>query len=194
MGLLPKAKHEQFAQLVARGESAGQAYVSAYGAAKGADQSACRLLKNAQIRSRIGELQAEISSNMLNASIRERNFRLQALQNRWDLLSRVIRERAETYGQMSSDGAPAAEGDGQGAEPKTEWTRAPGAGTGLLCLDYRGKDAVQAVWKVDTGLLAEMRAIEEQAARELGELNPEPGGGGRGGPPVQVNVTFVSAA
>lgn len=171
--MLNKAAREQFAQLVARGESAGQAYVAAYGPAKGADQSAFRLLRNAQIRRRIGELEAEISSKLLEASIRERNTRVKALQNRWDLLNAVIQERAEIYGQMGEE-------------------RGPGAGTGLLCLDYRGKDAVQAIWKVDTGLLSEMRHIEEQVARELGQWDPEPAAAGAI-VPVTVNVTFVAS-
>ena len=191
MPILSKPKHEEFAQLVARGESAGQAYVSAYGPAKGADQSACRLLKNAKIRGRIGELQAEISANLLNASIRERNFRLQQLQNRHDSLMVVIRERAAVLGKLNIHGAdmqPPQREDGTRNEPSL-CLPAPGAGTGLVCLDWRGKDAVRAVWKVDTGLLAELRAIEHQAAEELGELPGDEAGGKQD---VVVNVTFVS--
>lgn len=182
MALLSKPKHEMFAQLVARGDTRGKAYVSAYGATKGADQSALRLLKNAQISARIAELRLAISSKMLSASIRERNFRLQQLQNRHDSLMQVIKERGEVLGKLNF------EGDAAGKDE----TPAPGAGTGLVCLDWRGKDAVRAVWKVDTGLLAELRALEEQAARELGELNPAPNSSS-GGSAVQVNVTFVSA-
>ena len=45
----------------------------------------------------------------------------------------------------------------------------PGGTTGLLVKDYKGKDADQPVHKVDTSLLAELRAHEKQAAEELGQ-------------------------
>jgi hypothetical protein len=45
----------------------------------------------------------------------------------------------------------------------------PGGTTGLLVKDYKGKDADQPVYKVDTRLLAELRAHEKQAAEELGQ-------------------------
>jgi hypothetical protein len=44
-----------------------------------------------------------------------------------------------------------------------------GGATGLLLKDYKGKDADQPVYKVDTRLLAELRAHEKQAAEELGQ-------------------------
>jgi hypothetical protein len=42
----------------------------------------------------------------------------------------------------------------------------PGGVTGLLCKDYKGKDADQLVTKIDTGVMAlsaEFRALERQA-------------------------------
>ena len=48
----------------------------------------------------------------------------------------------------------------------------PGGATGLLCKDYKGKDADQLVTKIDTGVLAmsaELRALERQAAEELAQ-------------------------
>ena len=44
-----------------------------------------------------------------------------------------------------------------------------GGASGLLCRDYKGKDADRAIYKVDTGLLTEMREHEKQAAQELGQ-------------------------
>ena len=198
MPLLTKPKHEHFAQLIAGGHTAGQAYVAAYGEAKGAAQSAFRLLKNAQIQGRIAELRGEISEKLLSTSIREKAFRLDALQRRWESLMQVIQERGQVLGKLNLDGYPikATDDKPEGEDAETDEISslpAPGAVTGLVCLDWRGKDALRAVWKVDTGLLAELRAIEEQAARELGELNPPPGGGGLNAAPVQVNVTFVSS-
>jgi hypothetical protein len=44
-----------------------------------------------------------------------------------------------------------------------------GGASGLLCRDYKGKDADRAIYKVDTGLLSELREHEKQAAQELGQ-------------------------
>src|SRR5207247_2573388 len=45
----------------------------------------------------------------------------------------------------------------------------PGGNTGLLVRDYKGRNADQPVYKADTTLMAELRAIERQAAEELGQ-------------------------
>lgn len=53
--------------------------------------------------------------------------------------------------------------------------KVPGGPTGLLCVDYKmqalgeGVSAPVPVYAVDTALLAEMRAIEQHAAIELGQ-------------------------
>jgi hypothetical protein len=44
--------------------------------------------------------------------------------------------------------------------------------TGLLCKDYKGKEAARLVTRIDTGVMAlsaELRAIERQAAEELAQ-------------------------
>src|ERR1017187_5622963 len=53
--------------------------------------------------------------------------------------------------------------------PSRSPTEVPGGTTGLLVKDYKGKDADTLVYKVDTGLLAELRNHEKQAAEELGQ-------------------------
>jgi len=45
----------------------------------------------------------------------------------------------------------------------------PGGNTGLLVRDYKGRNADQPVYKADTALMAELRAIMRQAAEELGQ-------------------------
>lgn len=55
---LKNAKHEHFAQLVSNGESATRAYVVAGYSEKGAHASATRLLRNAEICSRVAQLRA----------------------------------------------------------------------------------------------------------------------------------------
>jgi hypothetical protein len=79
--------------------------------------------------------------------ISSRNPRVQALQKRWDLLRKIIDERA--------------------ASP--EFADVPGGTTGLLVKDYKGKDSCMPVYRVDTATLAELRAHEKQAAEELGQ-------------------------
>jgi hypothetical protein len=47
-----------------------------------------------------------------------------------------------------------------------------GGATGLLCKDYKGKEADQLVTKIDPGVMAlsaELRALERQAAEELAQ-------------------------
>lgn len=45
-----------------------------------------------------------------------------------------------------------------------------GGSTGLLVKDYKGKDADRMVVQLDGSLLAEMRALEESVAAELGQV------------------------
>lgn len=78
--------------------------------------------------------------------------RVQALQDRWERMQRVIGERS--------------------IDP--EMLGVPGGSTGLLVHDVKSigsGDSVQVVdlYKVDTGLLKELREHEKQAAQELGQ-------------------------
>jgi HAMP domain-containing protein len=147
MPVLPKSKHEHFAQLVAKGVSVTKAYVSAGYSGKGAAASASRMLTNASICGRIAELRETLAAGTIALEIGNRNARVTALQSRWNRMRQVIDERA--------------------ASP--EFGDVPGGSTGLLCKTYVGKDADQPVYKLDTGLLAELRAHEQQAAQELGQ-------------------------
>ena len=147
MAVLDNSKHEHFAQLVAKGVSATKASTSAGYSDKGAKQSAARLLTNADLCARIRELQETLSAGTIALEISSRNARVQALQHRWDRMRRVIDERA--------------------ASP--DFAEVPGRTTGLLVKDYKGKAADTLVYKVDTGLLAELRNHEKQAAEELGQ-------------------------
>ena len=108
------------------------------------------MITNATVSARIAQLQGAIASQMLVSSIRDRNARIAALQERWERLQRVINERA--------------------ADPNMAGV--PGGRTGLILVRIRrvgrGKDATVRQYEVDTRTLAEMRAIEEQAALELG--------------------------
>lgn len=213
MAVLQKAKHEQFAQAIAAGQGSGQAYVSVYGASKGADQSACRLLKNAQISARIAELRSKVAEILLSDTILDQQTRLKAAENRWILLNQAREARAAEHRALAQlvrlvdvqlKVVP--------AEQFEEWCKAnpvlalgvtntaygiaylasilpPGGETGWILRDYRGKSADRVIFKEDTALAAEMRAIEESIARQLGQLTGEGVAGGIT-VPVQVNVVF----
>jgi hypothetical protein len=152
MPLLKNQRHELFAQQIAKGLSATQAYVKAGYSEQGAAQSADRLLRNADLKARIAEIQAELYAATKRALITERESRIRAYQDRWERMTRVITERA--------------------ADPKMKGV--PGGTTGLLCHTFKMVGSGPAAmlvdeYEVDTGLLREARAHEEQAAKELGQ-------------------------
>ena len=76
----------------------------------------------------------------------EPQCRVQALQDRWDRMRKLIHERGIEMADVAG-----------------------GWSTGLLVRDYKGKEATAEIYKVDTALLAELHAQERQAAEELGQ-------------------------
>jgi hypothetical protein len=161
MSVLPNPKHEAFAVFCSKGVSACKAYTLAGYSQAGSRQSAAKLLTNPAIVLRVRELQETVSAAVIQAEICDRNARVAALQDRWDRMRKVILERAE---------AP-------------EYLAAPGGTTGLMARDFRGKNADREIFKVDCGLLRELRAHEEQAAKELGQWQEQ----------VTVTVTDLAA-
>jgi hypothetical protein len=85
---------------------------------------------NAVVCSRVRELQEALSAGTIALAVSSRKARVQALQNRWDKMRRVIDERATS----------------------PDFAEVPGGTTGLLCKDYKGKEADTVVYKVDTVL------------------------------------------
>lgn len=102
---------------------------------------------------RITELRDFHSRNALaSAGIRNPQSRVTALEDRWHRMRQVITERSQ--------------------DP--EMQSVPGGSTGLVVMTFKqlgsGKDAsVVREYRVDTALLAEIRAHEQQAAEELGQ-------------------------
>jgi hypothetical protein len=80
MPVLKNAKHEHFAQLCAKGEKPAKAYTSAGYSDKGADQSASRLLKTAQISSRVAELKEAIVERTIEKAAVDRTYVISNLQ------------------------------------------------------------------------------------------------------------------
>jgi len=147
MPVLDNPKHEKFALAMAKGQSAGEAYVAAGYAAGHAAVNAGRLTKNDNIQARIRELRTQISRQLIELEVTNRNNRLQAIQHRWDLMRELVFERGR----------------------HEDYQRVPGGSTGLLTLDYKGKDANQPIYRFDAPLMAEMRLAEKQAAIETGQ-------------------------
>lgn len=101
---------------------------------------------------KVGEIVGEIEAEIRNRGIARQLLRVDALQDRWLLMKRVIAERS-------------------GAE---EMQDVAGGTTGLLVRTFKvvgnGPDAhVVPEFSVDTGLLKELREHEKQAAQELGQ-------------------------
>lgn len=65
--MLPNIRHERFAQLIAQGKSATDAYIAAGYKARGksAGNAASRLLENDGIRRRLEEIAAEVASKSI---------------------------------------------------------------------------------------------------------------------------------
>src|ERR1035437_6377904 len=97
MPVLTQSKHEKFAQLIAKGVSATNAYGSAGYSKVGAAQNASRLITNDYILARIKELQATISDGVVALEIRKRSARVQALQANLNRMLDLIAARATEY-------------------------------------------------------------------------------------------------
>lgn len=144
---LKNSKHEQFCQAVATGKSPEAAYLAAGYGGKGSAASAARLLKNAKVSARLQQLWTEVAEKSLKVAISDRNKRLELLQDSVDRIGKLIKER--------------------GAEDTMQ--AVPGGSTGLLCRDYKGKDATQAVYRFDAALIEKRNETLKQAAIEEGQ-------------------------
>jgi hypothetical protein len=105
---------------------------------------------NAVVCSRLHELEGALSAATIAPEISSRNSRIAALQKRW------ARLRAGLGLILDQRGA--------------DMVDIPGGASGMLCRDYKGKEADRLVTRVDPGvvsLVAELRGHARQAAEEL---------------------------
>lgn len=107
--------------------------------------------KDPSFAQRVDEHLQATRAAIMTAGVAHRQNRIDAYNDRWNRMRQVIEERADAM-------------DGEIA----------GAGTGLLVRTEKqigaGDRAIHVVeYTVDTGLLKELRAHEEQAAKELGQ-------------------------
>ena len=108
--------------------------------------------KSPEFKARVDEIREGLCDATYDRGIALRFVRVRALNDRWNRLRRVIEARADDPSMAD----------------------VPGGSTGLLVHQVKGVgrgDDFQLIheYVVDTGLLAELRAIEQQAAKELGQ-------------------------
>jgi Terminase small subunit len=150
MPALKNIRHERFAQNVISGLSLAAAYVAAGYKKTGASANAARLIRNGTVSSRVDELKNEIAAKMREERISSLQQRIDGYNQRRQKLVAIIGERA-----------------------MAGWN-APGASTGLLTREIKsigaGNNSKEVEeFRVDTGLLRELRELEKQAAIELGQ-------------------------
>jgi hypothetical protein len=133
--------------------------------------------KHPEFKARVGELVRKMGARLEELAIAKKHRRVAALNRRWEKMQQVIEAR----------------------ETAPETLEAPGGTTGLLVMTAKvigtgaSAEKVREV-SVDTGLLAEMRATEKQAAQETGQWADKAEVGGAGGAPVRISFIEVRAA
>lgn len=128
-----------------------------------------------EFRARVQEHVAALEAATLRYAIAKRRRRVAALDDRWHRMVRVIEARAEAMAD-----------------------EAPGTETGLLVRQVkvvgsgRGQQTIEE-YALDAGLLRELRATEEQAARELGQWTDKHEHAGPGGAPMHFTLVLSAA-
>jgi hypothetical protein len=152
------AQRERAALLLAEDELSDEKIAEACGVKR---VTLHRWKQHPEFAERIADHVQALEAEMLKFSIAKRRTRIAALEDRWERMQRIITERAvnEDLGVYYHE---------RNAETQevTAVRIAPGWTTGLL-VRKETKDTIE--FKVDTGLLNELRAHEEQAAKELGQ-------------------------
>ena len=151
---LSNPQHEAFAQHVAAGMSLTEAAKRVGYKPSAANNRGSRLAADPRIKMRLEELRriSPLVPIGTNQGVRTSFARVSALEDRWNRMRRVIEERAKDPDMQD----------------------VPGGQTGLMILSIKGigsKENFEVVkeYRVDTALLAEIRAHEQQAAEELGQ-------------------------
>jgi transcriptional regulator with XRE-family HTH domain len=130
---------------------------------------------NADFAALVGDHVGELQAAMLRLTVAKKRERMKVLDRLHEKLLTVIDERAEEYAALAEQ---------QAAEPDTKrvyrqvfggsGTVPAGGGTGLIVRQLKVVGAGPMAreieeFAVDTGLVREIRAVHEQAAKELGQ-------------------------
>lgn len=105
---------------------------------------------------RVRSIRDQMAADLYREGLAVRQNRLDALNDRWRRMQRVIEERSKDETMQN----------------------VPGGTTGLMVRTWKPMRDGSALpeYAVDTALMAEMRATEKQAAQELGEWSEKSGG------------------
>jgi hypothetical protein len=115
MATLRNSKHEQFAQLVATGNTPAEAYVRAGYAEKAAYTCGPRLLRSAPVRERVAELQQMVAKTTVTRAAIDREFvlrelvdnALKAKQNQeWSASNRALELLGKELGMFNPSELP----------------------------------------------------------------------------------------
>jgi transposase-like protein len=142
------ARRAKAAQLVAEGALTEAQIAAQLGIH---DRQLRRWKKHPVFAELVADIAEKLAAEIRGKGLVELRNRVNALNQRWNRLHRIIDDRA-----------------------KDKTMRAPGASTGLLTRTYKqigsGESAEKVEeYQVDTGLLKELREHEKQAAQELGQ-------------------------
>jgi hypothetical protein len=152
---------ERAALLVAEDQQTNEAIAAAVGVKR---QTVDWWKRKPAFTARVEALRQQFREAIAQEGIAHQQNRINALNERWRLMQQVIAARAA---DVTMTGA--------------------GHETGLLVRTYKpGKYRNLEEYKVDAGLLAELRAHELQAARELGQLVEKRELTGKDGGPLEV--------
>lgn len=126
-----------------------------------------RWKRHPEFQARLAQSEEAVRKALIARGVADRQNRIDAYNERWHLMREVIRERATDIA----------------------YQRAPGGKTGLLVRTFKVLPTGDALdeFAVDTGLLRELRATEEQAAKELGQWTDKKEVTGKDGGPIQVS-------
>lgn len=134
------------------------------------------------------ELAEGLKALQAGEGIRNRQNQLDILQARWDKVQRIPDQRALSRPMSAHSDFQAYPEDGRLVQLPVERV-VPGWDSGYLVHDVKtSKDGAYDVYSVDTGLLAEQRAIEKQAGQVAGWWTDKPEGEQEGA--AVVNVYF----
>jgi hypothetical protein len=162
------AKREEAALLVAQDRLSDEEIAKSVGVER---RTLARWKLHPDFQSRVEKIIEEIRAKLVAKGIREKQNRLDALNDRCERMTNVIKQRAQVYAQVST-----------------------GGNTGLLVRQVKGigkGEDFQVVeeYAVDTGLLRELREHEKQAAIELGEWSEKHEHTGKDGADLFQHIT-----
>ena len=168
-------KRDQAAVDVARDQETEEAVATALGVTR---MTLWRWKQHPAFQQRVEQHRAEFRAVVRRRGIAVIENRVERLDRDWRKMRAVIESRAEeAKSQRAANEAMIEEALRLGSDERqiAKLERelpyvAPGMESGLVVRDYKGNGPfIREVFAVDTGLLAEIRAHEQQAAKELGQ-------------------------